>query len=235
MTTAPRKHPGAVRDIASERRVGNGQQVGVDPGLSRGRVEPRVFHHHGSRHDSVTQHPASPSSARPARSTCSCPPTTSPSPTSRAPQVRLFHPAAAQGAPGSPVAGPAEQRTPGRLHRPLPLLLLGSEGDGPRQLLQDPQRHAGRRAPLGPAAPGRRGRPHHPPPLGRDRLRLPGPDVRPLPEEGHHRPGRRRRHRHLRPGCRADPLRRDPPHERRLLGVRGQTHHRPGRDRALAR
>ena len=30
-------------------------------------------------------------------------------------------------------------------------------------------------------------------------------------------------------------LGRDPPHERRLLGVRGQADHRPGRDRALAR
>ena len=29
--------------------------------------------------------------------------------------------------------------------------------------------------------------PHHPPPLDRDRLRVPGQDVRPLPEEGHHR------------------------------------------------
>ena len=90
-------------------------------------------------------------------------------------------------APGGAVAGAAHQRPPGRLHRPLPVLLRGPEGAGPRRLLQDPQRAAGRREPDGPAPPGRRRRAHHPPPLDRDRLRDPGPDVRPLPEEGHHR------------------------------------------------
>ena len=92
-----------------------------------------------------------------------------------------------QGAPGGALAGAADQRPPGGLHRPLPVLLHRPEGAGPRRLLQDPQRAAGRGEPDGPAPPGRRRRAHHPPPLDRDRLRHPGPDVRPLPAEGHHR------------------------------------------------
>ena len=60
-----------------------------------------------------------------------------------------------QGAPGRAVAGAAHRRPLGGLHRPLPVLLQGAEGAGPRRLLQDPERAAGRRAPDGPAAPGR--------------------------------------------------------------------------------
>lgn len=62
-----------------------------------------------------------------------------------------------------------------------------------------------------------------------------GPDVRPLPAQGHHRPRRRRRPGDLRPGRRADRLRRHPPHERRLLGVRGAAAHRPGQDGPVPR
>ena len=61
-------------------------------------------------------------------------------------------PVAPQGAPGRAVAGAAHRRPLGGVHRPLPVLLQGPEGDGPRRLLQDPQRAAGRRAPDGPAA-----------------------------------------------------------------------------------
>ena len=67
-------------------------------------------------------------------------------------QVRLLDAAAPQGAPGRAVAGAAHRRPLGGVHRPLPVLLQGPEGAGPRRLLQDPQRAAGRRAPDGPAA-----------------------------------------------------------------------------------
>ncbi len=73
-------------------------------------------------------------------------------------QVRLLDAAAPGGAPGRAVAGAAHRRPLGGLHRPLPVLLQGAEGDGHRRLLQDPQRAAGRREPDGPAAPGRRRR-----------------------------------------------------------------------------
>ena len=67
-------------------------------------------------------------------------------------QVRLLDAAAPQGAPGRAVAGAAHRRPLGGVHRPLPVLLQGAEGAGPRRLLQDPQRAARRRAPDGPAA-----------------------------------------------------------------------------------
>lgn len=43
--------------VALDRRVGSGQRVGVDPDFARGCAEPRIFHRHGHRYDSVTQHP----------------------------------------------------------------------------------------------------------------------------------------------------------------------------------
>ncbi len=109
-----------------------------------------------------------------------------------------------------PLARPAHQRPGGRLDRPLPVLLQGAEGAWPGRLLEDPQRHPRRRAPDGPAAPGRGQRGDHPVALGGDLLDHAGPDVRPLPAQGRHRAGRRRRHRHLRPGrhgrrCRPPP------------------------------
>ena len=67
-------------------------------------------------------------------------------------QVRRLAAAAAQGPPGLAVAGPADQRPVGGVHRPLPVLLQGPEGTRPGRLLQDPQRDARRRAPDGPAA-----------------------------------------------------------------------------------
>ena len=114
-------------------------------------------------------------------------------------QVRLLDAAAAARAPGRAVAGAAHQRPVGGLHRPLPVLLQGAEGAGPRRLLEDPERAAGRRAPDGPAAPGRGRRAHLPPALDRDRLRDARPDVRALPAQGHDRAGLGRRHRRLRP------------------------------------
>lgn len=86
-------------------------------------------------------------------------------------QVRLQHAAAPARAPGGALAGPAHQRPPGGLHRPLPVLLRRAEGTRPGRLLQDPQRSAGGGEPDGPAAPGRGRRPDQPPPLDRDRLR----------------------------------------------------------------
>lgn len=69
--------------------------------------------------------------------------------------------------------------------------------------------------------------------LDRDRLRVPRQDVRALSEEGHHRTGCRRGRRRLRPRRGADHLRADPPHERRLLRLRGQACDGPGQDRAV--
>ena len=61
--------------------------------------------------------------------------------TSRARSTCARTPLRPQGAPGGAVAGPAHQRPPGRLHRPLPVLLRRPEGARPRRLLEDPQRH----------------------------------------------------------------------------------------------
>ena len=101
--------------------------------------------------------PATPgctSSPRPARSTCTCPWTTWPGRASRAPSTSARRRCGPR-APGRAVARPAHRRPAGGLHRPLPVLLQGPEGAGPRRLLQDPQRAARRRGPDGPAVPGR--------------------------------------------------------------------------------
>ena len=107
-------------------------------------------------------------------------------------QVRLLAAAAAQEPPGLAVARPADQRPVGGLDRPLPVLLQGRQGTGPRRLLQDPERDARRRAPDGPAAPGRGRGPAVAAALGGGGLDDAGQDVRPVPAQGRHR-GRRRR------------------------------------------
>ena len=94
-------------------------------------------------------------SPRRARSTSSCPPTTSARPDFEGAKYVCSTPLRPQGAPGRAVAGAAHRRPLGGVHRPLPVLLQGAEGAGPRRLLQDPQRAAERRAPDGPAAQGR--------------------------------------------------------------------------------
>ena len=104
-----------------------------------------------------------------------------------------------------PVAGPAHRRPGGGLHRPLPVLHEGPEGDGPRRLHQDPERDRRRRAPHGPHLPGRRRRQAVAGPLGGDLRDHAGPDVRPLPAQGRHRARLGRRRRGLRPGG-GDPL-----------------------------
>jgi dihydropyrimidinase len=71
--------------------------------------------------------------------------------------------------------------------------------------------------------------------LDRARLRHPGADVRALPAQGHDRAGLGRRRGRLRPGAPPGAQRRDAPHERRLLLLRGPDRDRPGRDRALPR
>ena len=136
-------------------------------------------------------------------------------------EVRVLDPAAAGRAPGRPVGRAAHQRPVGGVDRPLPLLLQGAEGARTGRLLQDPQRAARSGDPDGPAPPGGGRRAHLPPAVDRDRLHHAGEDVRALPPQGHGRPGRRCRHRHLRPGRHPDAVGRDPPHERRLLLLRG--------------
>ena len=64
--------------------------------------------------------------------------------------------------------------------------------------------------------------------LDRDRLRHPGPDVRALPAQGHHRARLGRRHRALRPDRDADAVGGDAPHGRGLLLLRGPGDHRQG-------
>ena len=109
------------------------------------------------------------SSARRARSTSTCPSrSTSARPGSRARSRSARRRCArARGPSGRPVAVPADQRPAGRVHRPLPVLHQGAEGAGHRRLLEDPQRHRRRRAPDGPAVPGRRRRRDLPRALGR--------------------------------------------------------------------
>ena len=124
-------------------------------------------------------------------------------------------------APGLAVARAAHQRPVRGVHRPLPVLLQGAEGAGPRRLLQDPQRHPRRRAPDGPAAPGGGGGGAVAGPLGRGGRDHARPDVRALPAQGHHRARLGRRHRPLRPAGHPGPVGGHAPHERGLLGLRG--------------
>ena len=132
--------------------------------------------------------------------------------------------------------GAADERAGRRQHRPLPLLLQGSEGAGPGRLLEDPQRHRRRRAPHGADLPGRRGRRAVAGALGRDVLHHAGAHVRHVSEEGDRRAGRRRRHRGLGPQHEdQDRHQRQAPHEHGLLGLRGLRRRRQGRHGALAR
>ena len=76
---------------------------------------------------------------------------------------------------------------------------------------RDPQRDRRGRAPDGPDLPGRRGRAAVARALGGDVLDHAGPDVRPVPAQGRHRPRLGRRHRRVRPG-RPDPRSRSTTH-----------------------
>ena len=91
--------------------------------------------------------------------------------------------------------GLAEERPPGGLHRPLPVLHErgGPEAPGQGRLLEDPERRAGHRDPAHAALGRRRAHgPHRRAPLRGARVHEPREDVRPLAEEGHGR-GRLRR------------------------------------------
>ena len=91
-----------------------------------------------------------------------------------------------------------------------PFCFKGQKEMGVGDFSKIPNGLPGVETPDGPAAPGRRGRAHLPAALDRDRLRHARADVRPLPAQGHDRARRRRRRRHLRPGRRADAVRRRP-------------------------
>ena len=175
-------------------------------------------------------------SPRPARSTCSCPPTTSPGPDFEGAKYVCSTPLRPSEHQAALWRGLRTERPVGGLHRPLPVLLQGPEGDGPRRLLQDPQRAAGRRAPDGPAAPGRastgtsRGGAGSRSPARRRRGCSGSTRAR-----ARSRPGADADVVDLRPAREAGVLGGDAPHERRLLLLRGQGDHRQGRDGALPR
>ena len=85
-------------------------------------------------------------------------------------------------------------------HRPLPVLLQGAEGARARRLLEDPERHRRRRAPHGPAST----RVSSTASISLERwvetcCTTPARMFGLYPPQGRHRPGRRRRHRGLRP------------------------------------
>ena len=90
---------------------------------------------------------------------------------------------------GFAVAGLADQRPVGGVDGPLPVLLQGPEGTGPGRLRQDPERHARRGAPDGPAARRGGGGPDVAAALGGGLVDHAGQDVRPVPAQGRHRGG----------------------------------------------
>src|SRR5262249_4174111 len=76
--------------------------------------------------------------------------------------------------------------------------------------------------------------PHQPQPVRRADLDIAGKDLRPLPQEGHHRTGLRRRPRDLRPRKEACSVGKDPPHEGGLQPLRGTGGDRQSRNCALS-
>ena len=137
---------------------------------------------------------------------------------------------------GPVVARPGVQRPAGDLHRPLPLLHEGAEGDGPWRFLEDPERRARHRDAHEPGVRRRRAhRPHLAQPLRRADVHLAGEDLRPVPAQGHHRARLGRRHRDLRSGEDHDVVRALAAHEGGLQPVRGPPGDRRHRDRHLER
>ena len=122
----------------------------------------------------------------------------------RGSEVRLHAAAAGDREPGGALARGALRHSLGDLDRPLRVPLGRAEVDGPRRLLEDPERRAGAREP---AAHDPRVRcPHRThllEPYGRAALDEPGEALRPLPAQGHDRAGVGCGHRHLRSGAAA--------------------------------
>ena len=87
------------------------------------------------------------SGARRARSTSSSTTRSSSGRTSRARKYVYTPPPRAKAQPGAALEGGALGRPLGRLHRPLRVPLGRPEDDGPRRLLEDPQRRARARGP----------------------------------------------------------------------------------------
>ena len=135
----PRDHAGRRDRRAAVRRAHVGQAG-------------RGAHRRGPRRRAGT------SSARPARSTCTCRSrSTSARRASRAPSgsARRRCASRAEGHQDELWRYLRTNDLSRRLHRPLPVLHEGPEGAGPRRLLEDPERDRRRRAPDGPALPGR--------------------------------------------------------------------------------
>ena len=159
-------------------------------------------------------------SPRPARSTCSSPPTTWPAEGFEGAKYVCSPPLRAREHQANLWRGLRTDDLSVVSTDHCPFCFKEQKELGGRGLLQDPQRLARRRAPHRPHLPGGGGGRDHPRALGRGQRHHAGADVRPLPEKGGAGAGVRRRHRDLRPGRHADHLGGDPPHERRLLRLR---------------
>ena len=117
----------------------------------------------------------------------------------------------------------------GRRDRSLPVLHEGSEGARQERLLEDPERHAGRRDAAAPAVGRRHAGQDLDEPLRRDHVDGAGEDLRHVRQEGHARGRRRCRCRRVGSEAREDARRGDAAHADRLLAVRGP--HGPGQRR----
>ena len=126
-------------------------------------------------------------SPRPARSTCSCPPTTSAGPDFEGAKYVCSHAAAAQGAPGRAVARAAHQRPSVVSTDHCPFCFKGQKELGRGDFSKIPNGLPGVEHRMDLLHQGVVDGHISPAPLGRDRLRHPGPDVRALPAQGHDR------------------------------------------------
>ena len=152
-------------------------------------------------------------SPRPARSTCTCPSRTArPAPDFEGAKCVCSHAAAAQAEP------PGRDLWQGLRTNDLsvvstdhcPFCFKDQKELGRGDFSKIPNGIARRRAPDGPAAPGRGRRASCAWPAGWRSRHHPGPDVRPVPAQGRDRPGLRRRHRALRPAGATQTLSRRP-------------------------
>ncbi len=130
-------------------------------------------------------------------------------------EIRDEPAAAAEGNAGSAVARTGVQRSAGDLDGSLSVLHERAEGDGPRRLLEDPERRARHRNADEPGLRRRRAhRPHLAEPVRRADVDITGEDLRAVPAQGHDRARLRRRHRHLQPRAHGDAVGQHASHER---------------------